>query len=298
MKVVIPAAGLGLRFLPATKSMPKEMLPVFDRPIIQYVVEEAVDGGADDILIITGRAKRAVEDHFDYSPEHGDHRALGRLDELSSRAHIFFVRQRRPRGLGDAVGCAARHVGNEPFGVLLGDTINICDVPLLRQLHDRFVALGGKSSVVAVDVVPDSKVSDYGIVAGKEVSPGVIDVHTLVEKPALADAPSRYGITGAYFLTPEIFACLRETPPGRNGEVQLTDALRLLATREKVYAVTFEGTRYDIGDRFLWLKTNIEFALRDSEYGERLRAYLVEELGESPARRPLARRSSGPVSGG
>ena len=281
MKVVIPAAGLGLRFLPATKSMPKEMLPVLDRPIIQYVVEEAVDSGADDILIVTGRAKRAVEDHFDYSPEHGDHRALGRLDELSSRANMFFVRQRRPKGLGDAVLCAERHVGNESFGVLLGDTINVCEVPLLRQLHDRFVALGGNASVVAVDVVPDSKVSDYGIVAGEEIAPGVIEVRSLVEKPTLAEAPSRYGITGAYWLTPTIFECLRKTPPGRNGEVQLTDGLKKLLEREKLYAVTFVGTRYDIGDRFLWLKTNIEFALRDPEYGERLRAFLAEGAGQS-----------------
>lgn len=298
MKVVIPAAGLGLRFLPATKSMPKEMLPVLDRPIIQYVVEEAVDSGADDILIVTGRSKRAVEDHFDYSPEHGDHGALGRLDELSSRANIFFVRQRKPRGLGDAVACAQRHVGNDPFGVLLGDTINVCDVPLLKQLHNQFVALGGKSSVVAVDVVPDSKVSDYGIVAGDEVSPGVIDVHTLVEKPSLAEAPSRYGITGAYFLTPAIFRCLRDTPPGRNGEVQLTDALRKLLAHEKLYAMTFEGKRYDIGDRYLWLRTNIEFALKDPEHGERLRAFLAEELGDSAAVRRMSRRPTAPVRSG
>ncbi|MCI4327578.1 MAG: UTP--glucose-1-phosphate uridylyltransferase [Thermoplasmata archaeon] len=293
MKVVIPAAGLGVRFLPATKSMPKEMLPVLDRPIIQYVVEEAVESGADDIIIVTGRSKRAVEDHFDYSPEHGDHAALAHLDELSERAKIFYVRQRRPRGLGDAVACAARHVGNEPFGVLLGDTINVCDTPLLRQLYDHFQKLGGKASVIAVDVVPDSKVSDYGIVAGDEVSPGVIKVTGLVEKPALADAPSRYGITGAYWLTPAIFECLRKTPPGRNGEVQLTDALKLLLEKEPVYAVTFEGTRYDIGDKFLWLKTNLEFALRDPQFGERLRTFLTEEVGAPPPRRPPTRRSTG-----
>jgi UTP--glucose-1-phosphate uridylyltransferase len=292
MKVVIPAAGLGVRFLPATKSMPKEMLPVLDRPIIQYVVEEAVESGADDIIIVTGRSKRAVEDHFDYSPEHGDHAALAHLDELSERAKIFYVRQRRPRGLGDAVACAARHVGNEPFGVLLGDTINVCEPPLLRQLYDHFVQLGSRASVIAVDVVPDSKVSDYGIVAGDELSPGVIKVTGLVEKPALADAPSRYGITGAYWLTPAIFECLRKTPPGRNGEVQLTDALKLLLEKEPVYAVTFEGTRYDIGDKFLWLKTNLEFALRDPQFGERLRSFLTEELGRPVPRRPSARRAT------
>ena len=293
MKVVIPAAGLGVRFLPATKSMPKEMLPVLDRPIIQYVVEEAVESGADDILIVTGRSKRAVEDHFDYSPDHGDHHALGRLDGLSDKAHIFYVRQRRPKGLGDAVLCAARHVGTDPFGVLLGDTINVCDVPLMKQLFDRFWALGGKSSVIAVDVVPDSKVSDYGIVAGDEVSPGVIEVRSLVEKPSLAEAPSRYGITGAYVFTPAVFECLRKTPPGRNGEVQLTDALVHLLEREKLYAVTFEGTRYDIGDRFLWLKANIEFALREPMYAERLRAFLEIQLGQPPIRPPT---SLGPVA--
>ncbi|HXQ93924.1 MAG TPA: UTP--glucose-1-phosphate uridylyltransferase [Thermoplasmata archaeon] len=292
MKVVIPAAGLGARFLPATKSMPKEMLPVLDRPIIQYVVEEAVESGADDILIVTGRSKRAVEDHFDYSPDHGDHHALGRLDGLSDKANIFYVRQRRPKGLGDAVLCAARHVGRDPFGVLLGDTINVCDVPLLKQLFDKFWALGGKSSVIAVDVVPDSKVSDYGIVAGEEISPGVIDVHALVEKPTLADAPSRYGITGAYVFTPTVFECLRKTPPGRNGEVQLTDALVRLLEHEHLYAVTFEGTRYDIGDRFLWLKANIEFALREPMYAEKLRAFLEVQLGQPPIRPPTAR---GPV---
>jgi UTP--glucose-1-phosphate uridylyltransferase len=296
MKVVIPAAGLGLRFLPATKSMPKEMLPVLDKPIIQYVVEEAVESGADDVLIVTGRSKRAVEDHFDYSPEHGNHRAFQVLDEIAQKANLFFVRQRRPTGLGDAVLCASRHVGTEPFGVLLGDTINVCDVPLLKQLHDRFVALGGKSSVIAVDVVPDSKVSDYGIVAGEEIAPGVIDVERLVEKPPLAEAPSRYGITGAYFFTPTVFDCLRETPPGRNNEVQLTDALTKLVEKEHLYAVTFEGTRYDIGDRFLWLRTNVEFALRDPEYGERIRSFIAGELEEVSLRPPVGRRPTGPAS--
>jgi UTP--glucose-1-phosphate uridylyltransferase len=299
MKVVIPAAGLGLRFLPATKSMPKEMLPVLDRPIIQYVVQEAVDSGADDIIIVTGRSKRAVEDHFDFSPEHGDHPSLGALDALSEKANLFFVRQRRPRGLGDAVLCAARHVGNEPFGVLLGDTINLCEPPLLRQLWDQFLALGGKASVVAVDVVPESKVQDYGIVAARERSPGVLEVTGLVEKPKPADAPSRYGITGAYVLTPGIFDCLRQTPPGRNNEVQLTDALMRLLERERIFAVTFDGTRYDIGDRFLWLRTNIEFALRDPEYGERLREFLAGEIGGgSTSRRPLVRKRTGAVPSG
>ncbi len=281
MKVVIPAAGQGTRFLPATKSMPKEMLPVLDRPVIQYVVEEAVASGADDITIITGRGKRALEDHFDHNPElakYNDLPAMRGLEHLAERATIHFVRQRSPRGLADAVACAAKHVGNEPFGVLLGDTINLCEPPLLRQLWDRFEELGSRSSVVAVETVPDSKVSDYGIIAGPQVRPGVFEVKQLVEKPTLAKAPSRLGITGAYVLTPAVFEAIRSTPPGRNDEVQLTDALDLLRKGEKVYAVTFQGVRYDIGDRFLWLRTNMEFALRDPELRDRLRPYLKELL--------------------
>ena len=281
MKVVIPAAGQGTRFLPATKSMPKEMLPVLDRPVIQYVVEEAVASGADDITIITGRGKRALEDHFDHNPElakYNDLPAMRGLEHLAERATIHFVRQRSPRGLADAVACAAKHVGNEPFGVLLGDTINLCEPPLLRQLWDRFEELGSRSSVLAVETVPDSKVSDYGIIAGPQIRPGVFEVKQLVEKPTLAKAPSRLGITGAYVLTPAVFEAIRSTPPGRNDEVQLTDALDLLRKGEKVYAVTFQGVRYDIGDRFLWLRTNMEFALRDPELRDRLRPYLKELL--------------------
>jgi UTP--glucose-1-phosphate uridylyltransferase len=281
MKVVIPAAGLGTRFLPATKSMPKEMLPVLDRPVIQYVVEEAVASGADDITIITGRGKRALEDHFDHSPElekYQDLPGMREVEELAERATIHFVRQRAPRGLADAIACAERHVGEHPFGVLLGDTINVCDPPLLRQLFDHFERLGGRSSILAAEIVPDAKVSDYGIVAGPEVSPGVWEVTKMVEKPGLADAPSRLGITGAYVLTPGIFDEIHRTPPGRNNEVQLTDALDRLRRHEKVYAVSFRGTRYDIGDRFLWLKTNLEFAMRDPELRSRLTPTLQEFL--------------------
>ncbi|MDE1819569.1 MAG: UTP--glucose-1-phosphate uridylyltransferase [Euryarchaeota archaeon] len=281
MKVVIPAAGQGTRFLPATKSMPKEMLPVIDRPVIQYVVEEAIASGADDITIITGRGKRALEDHFDHNPELGkfnDLPSMRSLEELADRATIHFVRQRTPRGLADAVACSARHVGREAFGILLGDTINLCRPPLLRQLWNRYEELGSRSSVIAVEPVPDAKVSDYGIVAGPEVRPGVFEVQRMVEKPPLSKAPSRLGITGAYVLTPAIFDAIRSTPPGRNQEVQLTDALDRLRQREKVYAVTFQGTRYDIGDRFLWLRTNLEFAMRDPELRDRLRPYLKELL--------------------
>jgi UTP--glucose-1-phosphate uridylyltransferase len=277
MKVVIPAAGRGLRFLPATKSMPKEMLPVVDRPVIQYVVEEAVASGSQDILIVTGRTKRAVEDHFDLSPELSSaesNPAMVALNRLSEMATIHFVRQRQARGLGDAIACAARHVGDEPFGVLLGDTINICDPPLLTQLATRFKELGGRRCVIAVEEVPESKVSDYGIVDGREIQPGVLEVHHLVEKPKVSEAPSRMGITGAYILTPSVFEAIGQIQPGRNGEIQLTDALNLLAEREGAYAVTFQGTRYDIGDRFIWLRTNLELALRDPELGPRIETLL------------------------
>jgi UTP--glucose-1-phosphate uridylyltransferase len=271
MKVVIPAAGLGTRFLPATKSQPKEMLPVVDKPIIQYVVEEAVASGADDILIITGRGKRALEDHFDYSPEFGkwnDGQELRALEELSRKARIHFVRQREPKGLADAIGCARQHTGSEAFGVLLGDTINVCDPPLLRQLwapYERYQA-----PILAVERVPDEKVEDYGIITGTEVAHGLYRCERLVEKPSIREAPGRLGITGAYVLTPDIYSAIDQTRPGANGEVQLTDALQWLAIEKSVYAAEFKGTRYDIGDRFLWIKTNLWFAMRSPELRERL----------------------------
>ncbi len=275
MKVVIPAAGLGVRFLPATKSQPKEMLPIVDRPIIQYVVEEAVASGADDILIVTGRGKRALEDHFDYSPElakWSERPELRELDALSQSARIHFVRQREPKGLADAIACAQHHTGSEAFGVLLGDTINVCEPPLLRQLWSRYERL--HAPVLAVEPVSDQKVGDYGIVAGPEVEPGLFRCQSLVEKPSLADAPSRLGITGAYVLTPDIYPAIDRTEQGANGEVQLTDALQLLARERGVYAAMFRGTRYDIGDRFLWLRANLEFAYRDPDLRRQLEPFL------------------------
>lgn len=275
MKVVIPAAGLGTRFLPTTKSQPKEMLPVLDRPIIQYVVEEAVASGADDILIVTGRGKRALEDHFDYNPELAKwsrQPELRQLDELSRKARIHFVRQREPKGLADAVLCARHHTGSEAFGVLLGDTINVCDPPLLRQLWTRYEQ--HHSPILAVEPVPDEKVGDYGLAAGYEIEPGLYRCERLVEKPSLIDAPSRLGITGTYVLTPEIYAAIARTRPGINDEVQLTDAIQLLANERPVLAATFRGTRYDIGNRYLWIKTNLEFAMRSPELRERLNPVL------------------------
>jgi len=282
MKVVIPAAGLGTRFLPATKSQPKEMLPMVDRPIIQYVVEEAVASGADDILIVTGRGKRALEDHFDWSPElarWADLPELRALEELSQRARIHFVRQREAKGLANAIECARHHTGALPFGVLLGDTINVCDPPLLQQLWARYEHY--HAPVLAVEPVADEKVGDYGIVAGPEVEKGLYRCERLVEKPRLEDAPSRLGITGAYVLTPDIYDAIDRTAPGANGEVQLTDALQLLAREKAVYAATFRGTRYDIGDRYLWLRTNLLFAWNNPELRRRLRPVLDSLVRES-----------------
>ncbi len=281
MKVVIPSAGLGTRFLPATKSQPKEMLPVVDRPIIQYVVEEAVASGADDILIVTGRGKRSLEDHFDYNPEFDradDNPGMRELEELMGKARIHFVRQREPKGLADAIGLARHHTGREPFGVLLGDTINVCEPPLLRQLWDHYERL--RAPVIAVEPVPDQKVRDYGIVEGAEIQPGLYRCHRLIEKPEPSVTPSRLGITGAYVLTPEIYSAIDETKPGYHGETQLTDSLQLLSLKTPVFAATFRGTRYDIGDRFLWLKANLEFAYRDAELRgpvEALMRQLIQE---------------------
>lgn len=281
MKVVIPAAGLGTRFLPATKSQPKEMLPVLDRPVIQYVVEEAVASGADDILIVTGRGKRALEDHFDLSPEFGvpgRFPEVQRLTDLVKGTRIHFVRQGEARGLADAISLARHHTADQPFGVLLGDTINVCDPPLLSQLWRHFQRR--HAPVIAVEEVSDDKVQDYGIVEGEEVTSGVYRCRRLLEKPRPDQTPSRLGITGAYVLTPEIYAAIDKTLPDSRGELQITDALQILAGRSAVYAATFRGIRYDIGDRLLWIEANIEFALRDPAYRSKLRPVL-ERLIES-----------------
>jgi len=273
MKVVIPAAGLGTRFLPVTKSMPKEMLPVLNRPVIQYVVEEAVAAGADDITIVTGRGKRAIEDHFDHNPDlggSGAQTALRDLEELMDKASFHFVRQRAPRGLADAIACAERHVGNEPFGVLLGDSIHVCDPPLLAQLRTTFVHLGGRASVLALERVPEEKLGSYGIAGGTPVDAHVLRIDRLVEKPRVADAPGRTAVTGAYYLTPTIFEAIRNTPPDAKGEVQLTDALVRLIATEGVYGLIFQGRRYDTGTPLLWLEANLRFALADPEYRKRL----------------------------
>lgn len=286
MKVVIPAAGLGTRFLPATKSQPKEMLPVLDRPVIQYVVEEAVASGGDDILIVTGRGKRALEDHFDLSPEFnvpGKFPEVQHLTDLVREARIHFVRQREPLGLADAIGLARHHTGRDPFGVLLGDTINVCEPPLLGQLWQHFEER--KAPVLAVEEVADEKVRDYGIVEGEEVAAGEYRCRRLLEKPHASQTKSRLGITGAYVFTPDIYTAIDATTPDARGELQLTDALQVLADQSPVYAARFRGIRYDIGDRFLWLKANLEFAYRDPAYRVKLRPVLERLLGDVDAPR-------------
>jgi UTP--glucose-1-phosphate uridylyltransferase len=282
-KAVIPAAGLGTRFLPATKSMPKEMLPLIDRPIIQYVVEEAVNSGIEDIIIITGRSKRAIEDYFDDSPELEMHLELnGKTDELnlireiSDIADIHYIRQKEPRGLGDAVLRAEKHIGDDPFAVLLGDDIVKNSKPCTGQLIDVYCRTG--CSVIAIEEVPDEKVSSYGIIDGKTVEESLYKILDIVEKPALNEAPSRLGAIGRYVFTPELFDCLKKTERGVGGEIQLTDAIRMLNGIQDVYAFSFSGKRYDTGDKLGYLKAIFDFAMNDPEISESIREYMSEAL--------------------
>lgn len=269
-KAVIPAAGLGTRFLPATKSMPKEMLPLIDRPVIQYVVEEAVNSGIDDLIIITGRGKRAIEDYFDDSPElemhlrdQGKFEALRMVQGISSLVDIHYIRQKEPRGLGDAILRAEKHIGDEPFAVLLGDDIIRNDTPCTKQLIDLY--LERQRSVIAVEAVPREKISSYGIIRGTQVGPSLYRVDDIVEKPRAEEAPSNIGAIGRYVFTPEIFECLEHTPPGVGGEVQLTDGIRVLLQFQEVYAHAFQGKRYDTGDKAGYVMAIIDFALENPE---------------------------------
>ena len=284
-KAVIPAAGYGTRFLPATKATPKEMLPIVDKPTIQYIVEEALASGIEDILIISGHGKRAIEDHFDSAPtlEHELMRK-GRQDLLNvlretTDVNVHYVRQKYMRGLGDAILCARTFVGDEPFAVLLGDDVVYHPQrPALRQLIDVYEETGG--SVLGCQVVADAQVSAYGIVAGTMQNERLMRVSNMIEKPALAEAPSRMAVLGRYIIRPEIFSILQNTEPGKGGEIQLTDALKVLAQRDTVYAYNFEGRRYDMGDKLGFLEATVEFALRRSDLGDSFRAYL-KQLAET-----------------
>jgi UTP--glucose-1-phosphate uridylyltransferase len=280
-KSVIPAAGFGTRMLPAAKAVPKEMLPVLDRPTIQYVVEEAADAGATDVLLITSREKKAIEDHFDRNPElearlkaGGKEAFLASVDAVMARTNIHSVRQSEQRGLGHAVLQARHHVGDEPFLCLLGDTIFSGGQPPAAQLIEAARRL--KTSVIGLEEVAPEKVDRYGIVGGEEVEPGIFRLKALVEKPSPDQAPSRLAIAARYVLTPAIFQCLEQTPPGRGGEIQLTDALRLLLAREPIHGALLSAQRHDIGNPLDWLKTNLLFAARDPQ----MRAALEVMVGE------------------
>jgi UTP--glucose-1-phosphate uridylyltransferase len=280
-KAVIPAAGLGTRFLPATKAQPKEMLPIIDTPVIQYVVQEAVDSGIEDILIISGKGKRAIEDHFDRNFELED-QLSSKEDEamyhevrrLSEMANIHFIRQKELNGLGDAIYYARHHTGSEPFALLLGDTVLDSVIPATQQLIDIYEQYRG--TVLGVETVPKEKVSRYGILGGKMISERVMEVHEFVEKPTLAEAPSNLAICGRYILTPAIFAAIEKTARGKNNEIQLTDAIRLLNERESVHSYTIEGKRFDIGNKLDYIKTTVEYALKRKEFRDEILPYLKE----------------------
>lgn len=278
-KAIIPAAGLGTRFLPATKAQPKEMLPIVDKPTLQFIIEEAVASGIDEILIITGRNKKSIEDHFDKSIElELELEAKGKLDlldevrQISNMVNIHYIRQKEPKGLGHAIYCAKSFIGNEPFAVLLGDDIVHSDVPCLQQLIDVYEYYN--NTVLGVQQVQQSDVHKYGIVNGKTIDERIYRVDDLVEKPATENAPSNVAILGRYIIMPSIFEVLEKTAPGANGEIQLTDALNQLARNEAVYAYEFEGRRYDVGDKQGFLEATVEFALRRPQLRESFLDYL------------------------
>jgi len=279
-KGVFPAAGLGTRFLPATKAQPKEMLPLVDKPTIQYVVEEAVASGLAEIIIVTGRGKRAIEDHFDaafeleyFLQDRGKLEELAQIRIISELASVCYVRQKEPLGLGHAILCARTLVGDEPFGVFLGDDIiGGTATPCMKQLLDVFERHGGP--VIAVERVPRDRIHQYGVIAGRNIGGNVWEITDLVEKPRAEDAPSDLAIIGRYVLTPDLFEILAGTAADKRGEIQLTDGLRSLRQRRPMYAVEFEGTRYDTGDKLGFLKATVEFALARPDLADAFRAYL------------------------
>lgn len=283
-KAIIPAAGLGTRFLPATKAQPKEMLPIVDKPSIQYIIEEAIASGIEDILIVTGRGKRSIEDHFDRSfelehtlSEKGKEDLLKIVQDISEMADIHYIRQKEPKGLGHAIYCARSFIGDEPFAVLLGDDIVYNpEKPCLKQLMDVYETHRG--TVLGCQHVALENVSKYGVVDCGEIDGRVARVRGLVEKPLRDEAPSTLAILGRYIITPGIFAILEHTAPGAGGEIQLTDALKELAQSENMYAYEFEGTRYDVGNKLGYLQATVEYALREPEVCEPFARYLGEKV--------------------
>lgn len=284
-KAVIPAAGLGTRFLPATKAQPKEMLPIIDTPTIQYVVQECVDSGIEDILIVSGKGKRSIEDHFDRNLElesrileQEDEIIYNQLRHIENMANIHFIRQKELNGLGDAIYHARFHCGNEPFAVLLGDTVINSVIPVTQQLIDAYEQY--HQSVIAVEHVPRDKVMRYGIVGGTKLNDRIMQISELVEKPDRDSAPSDLAIAGRYILTPQIFSAIERTERGRGNEVQLTDALRLLLRQENIIASVIEGKRYDIGNKLDFLKTTVEFALHRREFAAPFEAFLRKTISD------------------
>jgi UTP--glucose-1-phosphate uridylyltransferase len=284
-KAIIPAAGLGTRFLPATKAMPKEMLPIVDKPTIQYIVEEAIASGIEDIIIVTGKGKRAIEDHFDLAPElernlaeKGKLELLEKVQHSSNLVNIHYIRQKEPKGLGHAVWCARNFIGDEPFAVLLGDDIVVSETPCVKQLINQYEETG--SSVIGVQTVEHNQTNRYGIIDPATKEDRRYQVNNFVEKPALGAAPSNLAIMGRYLLTPEIFGLLENQETGAGGEIQLTDAIQKLNETQKVYAYDFEGKRYDVGEKLGFVKTTIDFALEHDEIRDSILEYmgsLVEE---------------------
>ena len=284
-KAIIPAAGLGTRFLPATKAMPKEMLPIVDKPTIQYIIEEAVASGIEDIMIVTGKGKRAIEDHFDDSVEleqnlenNNKWDLLQAVRKSSNLANIHYIRQKQPKGLGHAIWCARKFIGDEPFAVLLGDDIVESEQPCLQQIMQVYKHY--QTSVIGVQRVPWKDVNRYGIVDGESIAEGVFRANQLVEKPSLAEACSNLAIIGRYVLTPDIFAILEQQSIGVGGEIQLTDALKQLQERQGVMACTFTGQRHDVGDKLGFVQTTIHYALQHKELRDEVLTYLNQIVSD------------------
>ncbi|WP_419725215.1 UTP--glucose-1-phosphate uridylyltransferase GalU [Terrisporobacter petrolearius] len=284
-KAIIPAAGLGTRFLPATKAQAKEMLPIVDKPTLQYIIEEAIDSGIEEILIVTGRNKKCIEDHFDRSVElelelekKGKSAMLEMVQDISNMVNIHYIRQKEPKGLGHAVHCAKSFIGNEPFAVLLGDDIVDAKTPCLKQMINAYDEY--KTSILGVQQVDKDKVNKYGILDVKYIEDRVYKVKDMVEKPAIEEAPSNIAILGRYIITPAIFDILENQQPGKGGEIQLTDALQTLATKEAIYAYNFEGRRYDVGDKLGFLEATVDFALKRPELRDDFVEFLKSKAGK------------------
>ncbi|MCY8007152.1 UTP--glucose-1-phosphate uridylyltransferase GalU [Bacillus haynesii] len=284
-KAIIPAAGLGTRFLPATKAMPKEILPIVDKPTIQYIVEEAIDSGIEDIIIVTGKGKRAIEDHFDHAPElernleeKGKKELLEKVQKASNMADIHYIRQKEPKGLGHAVWCARNFIGNEPFAVLLGDDIVQAETPGLRQLMDEYEKT--LSSIIGVQQVPEDETHRYGIIDPLTKEGRRYQVKNFVEKPKPGTAPSNLAILGRYIFTPEIFMYLEKQEVGAGGEIQLTDAIQRLNEIQRVFAYDFEGRRYDVGEKLGFIQTTLEFAMQDPELKTKLVPFIENLLNK------------------